>query len=102
MSDAPQARRLVYLLILIVALLETAVYAFFLKACWFSQHQPATRTFDITAGLIVSFVFCVTTIPASILALMRAAPRAALLFVLSFPAALALLAGLALVFFAWA
>jgi hypothetical protein len=100
MSDAPWAQNRFHRLIFGIALFETALYVYLIRTYWFSAHEPATKAFDIAAGLIVSLLFCVTTIPASILALLRAAPRAALLFALAFPVALILTLAVSLALFA--
>jgi hypothetical protein len=70
-----------------IVLLDAVAYVFILKSYWFAG--PA-KTFDIVAGLIVSFFFCMTAIPALILLLLRVQLRAAMLFALGFPLACAL------------
>jgi hypothetical protein len=101
-SEALHAQRRARFFAFVVVLLDATAYFFLVRACWFAVHEPATRNFDIVAGLVVSFFFCMSAIPALILLLLRAQSRTALLFALGFPVAcvLAFAAGIAI--FTWA
>ncbi len=102
MSETPRAQHPVRVVPFIVVLLDTAIYLGLVKAFWFSAEEPATRTLDIVAGLVVSFFFCMSAVPALILLLLRVKPRAALVFALAFPAACAIAFAIGAAIFTWA
>jgi len=75
---------------LIFGLLDTGLWAFLAKIYFLSQSDAATHRFDVVAGVAVTFLFCITAVPALILLLLRGPPKAALIFALAFSVAFAL------------
>jgi hypothetical protein len=70
---------------LIIATLDTAVFALIAAATFLSGSDAATKGLDIVAGLAVTALFVVTGLPALILAWRGRWPRLALGLSLVFP-----------------
>jgi hypothetical protein len=70
---------------LIIATLDTAVFALIAAATFLSGSDAATKGLDIVAGLAVTALFVVTGLPALILAWRGRWPRLALGLSLIFP-----------------
>ena len=64
------------------------VWAFVALAMFSSGSNSATKGLDLAAGLVVTTLWLLTGVPASVLAVRRRAPRTALVLSLLFPAAL--------------
>jgi hypothetical protein len=71
---------------LAAALLDSAAWLVVAFATFFSGSDPATKGLDNGAGIAVTLLFLVTTIPSLFLLYRKRAPRAALTFALAFPA----------------
>ncbi|MFI5022917.1 MAG: hypothetical protein ACHQRJ_14870 [Alphaproteobacteria bacterium] len=74
-----------------LCLLDAAAWIFLAVAYFFSDSDPATKGFDIAAGMIVTVLFLITAVPALVFALLRRLPKTALALALAFPAAFGLL-----------
>lgn len=79
-----------------VLLLDALAWAALALATFRSGSDPATAGLDYAAGIAVTALFALTSLPAVLLVALRRAPRSALAFALAFPAVLALLLA-----FAW-
>jgi len=85
---------------IVVCVIDAAVWAVVAFAAFFSGSDPATKGLDEVAGWVVTALFLISAVPASILVYLRRAPTTALILALAFPAAFALAFVAAVVAFA--
>jgi hypothetical protein len=76
---------------IVLCLIGAAIWLFFAYATLLSGSDPATRGLDLAAGILMTFLFGLTIVPAAILFGTRRAPRVALGLALAFPLILILL-----------
>ena len=74
---------------ILVGVVDTVAWVLVAIATFMSGSDPATKGLDQGAGLIVTALFLVTAVPALALAVLRRAPRVALVLALAFPVAIA-------------
>ena len=79
--------------------LDTLAWAGVALATFWSGSDPATEGLDQAAGVAVTALFVLTSVPAVVLIRLHRAPRAALALALAFPALLGLLLVAAIVAF---
>jgi hypothetical protein len=72
--------------IIFIGFLDSAVWAGAAILLFGSPSDPATRAFDIAAGVAVTALFVLTAVPALVLAMFRRVPRTSLALALAFPA----------------
>jgi hypothetical protein len=69
----------------IIAALDAALWLYLAYGFFLSGGEPATAGLDRAGGGVVTVLFCLTGVPALLLAWRGRAPRAALLLALAFP-----------------
>jgi len=75
----------------IIGALDMIAWLALAAVTFFSQSDPATRSLDMAAGLVVTGLFILTALPALLLAWHGTKPRLALALALAFPAAFTIL-----------